>query len=80
MSHKFEALGRFGSLAVTQSRTNIDHGLMTASEVENLAKQEASQVGQVIKEFASDKPWLRGGFTWFDESDFQKGAILPWAA
>ena len=58
----------------------IDHGLMTATEAEELAQQKASQVGQVIKEFLSNKPWLRGGFTWFDESDFQEGDMPPWAA
>jgi len=57
----------------------IDLGLMTAAEAEKLAQQKASQVGQVIKEFLSNKPWLRGGFTWFDESDFQKGGMPPWA-
>jgi len=57
----------------------IDHGLMTAAEAEKLAQQKASQVGQVIKEFLSNKPWLRGGFTWFDESDFQEGGMPPWA-
>lgn len=57
----------------------IDHGLMTAAEAEELAQQKASQVGQVIREFTSNKPWLRGGFTWFDESDFQDGDMPPWA-
>jgi len=57
----------------------IDHGLMTAAEAEKLAQYKASQVGQVIKEFTSNKPWLRGGFTWFDESDFQEGGMPPWA-
>ena len=57
----------------------IDHGLMTAAEAEKLAQQKASQVGQVIGEFTSNKPWLRGGFTWFDDSDFQDGGMPPWA-
>ena len=57
----------------------IDYGLMTAAQTEKLAQQKASQVGQVIKEFTSDKPWLRGGFTWFGESDFQDGSMPPWA-
>jgi len=57
----------------------IDLGLMTAAEAEKLAHQKASQVGQAIREFTSTKPWLRGGFTWFDESDFQDGGMPPWA-
>ena len=57
----------------------IDYGLMTAAQTEKLAQQKASQVGQVIRELTSNKPWLRGGFTWFDESDFQDGGMPPWA-
>jgi hypothetical protein len=57
----------------------IDYGLMTAAQTEKLAHQKASQVGQVIREFTSNRPWLRGGFTWFDESDFRGGAMAPWA-
>ena len=57
----------------------IDHGLMTAAQSEKLAQQKASQVGQVITELTSNKPWLRGGFTWFNETDSQDGDMPPWA-
>jgi len=57
----------------------IDYGLMTVSQAEKLAQEQASRVGLAVKEFVSNMPWLRGGYTWFDESDFHEGGMPPWA-
>jgi hypothetical protein len=56
-----------------------NYGFLTRAEALDIAKKHADQAGTVIKEFDSKKPWLRGGFKWFEQSEFEEGVLPPWA-
>ena len=58
----------------------IDYGFLTRAEALDIAKNHADEAGTVIKEFDSKKPWLRGGFKWFEHSEFEEGVLPPWAS
>jgi len=57
----------------------INYGFLTRAEALNIAKKHADEAGTVIKEFDTKKPWLRGGFKWFEHSEFEEGVLPPWA-
>ena len=57
----------------------INYGFLTRAEALDIAKKHADEAGMVIKEFDSKKPWLRGGFKWFEHSEFEEGVLPPWA-
>ena len=57
----------------------INYGFLTRAEALEIAKRHADEAGTVIKEFDSKKPWLRGGFKWFEHSEFEEGVLPPWA-
>ena len=57
----------------------INYGFLTRAEALDIAKKHADEAGMVIKEFDSKKPWLRGGFKWFEQSEFEEGVLPPWA-
>ena len=58
----------------------INYGFLTRAEALEIAKRLADEAGTVIKEFDSKKPWLRGGFKWFEHSEFEEGVLPPWAS
>ena len=58
----------------------INYGFLTRAEAIDIAKKHADEAGTVIKEFDSKKPWLRGGFKWFEHSEFEEGVLPPWAS
>ena len=58
----------------------INYGFLTRAEALEIAKSHADEGGTVIKEFDSKKPWLRGGFKWFEHSEFEEGVLPPWAS
>lgn len=58
----------------------INYGFLTRAEALEIAKSHADEAGTVIKEFDSKKPWLRGGFKWFEHSEFEEGVLPPWAS
>jgi hypothetical protein len=58
----------------------MDYGFLTRAEALEIAISHADEAGTVIKEFDSKKPWLRGGFKWFEQSEFEEGVLPPWAS
>ena len=57
----------------------INYGFLTRAQALEIATRHADEAGTVIKEFDSKKPWLRGGFKWFEHSEFEEGVLPPWA-
>ena len=58
----------------------INYGFLTRAQALEIATRHADEAGTVIKEFDSKKPWLRGGFKWFEHSEFEEGVLPPWAS
>ena len=58
----------------------MDYGFLTRAEALEIAISHADEAGTVIKEFDSKKPWLRGGFKWFEHSEFEEGVLPLWAS
>jgi len=57
----------------------INYGFLTRAQALEVAQTHAAEAGVVIEEFYSKKPWLRGGFKWFEQSEFEEGVLPPWA-
>jgi hypothetical protein len=57
----------------------INYGFLTRAQALEVAQTHADEAGVVIEEFYSTKPWLRGGFKWFEQSEFEEGVLPPWA-
>ena len=57
----------------------INYGFLTRAQALEVAQTHADEAGVVIEEFYSTKPWLRGGFKWFEHSEFEEGVLPPWA-
>jgi hypothetical protein len=58
----------------------INYGFLTRAQALEVAQMHADEAGVVIEEFYSKKPWLRGGFKWFEHSEFEEGVLPPWAS
>jgi hypothetical protein len=58
----------------------VNYGFLTRAQALEVAQTHADEAGAVIEEFYSTKPWLRGGFKWFEHSEFEEGVLPPWAS